>query len=112
VACCTLATTLRTASLGMPRCTQPAERPSAQSRSALPVPPNPLVGRETELAEITRLLQDPPCRLLTLTGPGGIGKTRLALEVDLEREVGAFLQACVPGFSPAPTDFSHGSGRQ
>jgi len=69
-------------------------------------------NRETELAEITRLLQDPPCRLLTLTGPGGIGKTRLALEVDLEREVGAFLQACVPGFSPAPTDFSHGSGRQ
>jgi len=40
----------------------------------------PFVGREAELAEIARLLQDPDCRLLTLVGPGGVGKTRLALE--------------------------------
>jgi predicted ATPase/transcriptional regulator with XRE-family HTH domain len=46
----------------------------------LPVPSNPIIGREFELAEITRLIHDPQCRLLTLTGPGGIGKTRLALE--------------------------------
>src|SRR5215470_17020105 len=38
------------------------------------------VGRDGELAEIARLLADPACRLLTLVGPGGIGKTRLALE--------------------------------
>jgi predicted ATPase len=38
------------------------------------------VGRETERTEITRLLLDPACRLLTLLGPGGIGKTRLAIE--------------------------------
>ncbi len=41
----------------------------------------PFVGRLTELAEITDRLNDPDCRLLTLIGPGGIGKTRLALQV-------------------------------
>jgi predicted ATPase/DNA-binding XRE family transcriptional regulator len=46
----------------------------------LPVPPTPLVGREPELAALERLLLDPQCRLLTLLGPGGIGKTRLAIE--------------------------------
>jgi predicted ATPase/transcriptional regulator with XRE-family HTH domain len=55
--------------------------PSAGSAPMrLPVPTTPLVGRETELAHITRLFQDPHCRLLTLTGSGGVGKTRLALE--------------------------------
>ena len=39
------------------------------------------VGRTDELAEISRLLNDPACRLLTLVGAGGIGKTRLALQV-------------------------------
>jgi len=38
------------------------------------------VGRQRELADIVRLLTDPSCRLLTLAGPGGIGKTRLALQ--------------------------------
>ncbi len=43
--------------------------------------PTPFLGRSQELAEIGRLLADPSCRLVTLTGPGGIGKTRLAMEV-------------------------------
>ncbi len=48
--------------------------------SRLPVPATPLVGREPESAMILQQLQNPACRLLTLTGPGGVGKTRLALE--------------------------------
>ena len=46
----------------------------------LPAPLTPFVGREAELAELEDRLQDPACRLLTLVGPGGSGKTRLALE--------------------------------
>lgn len=46
----------------------------------LPEPPTPFVGREEELRQITRFLDEPGCRLLTLIGPGGCGKTRLALE--------------------------------
>jgi predicted ATPase/transcriptional regulator with XRE-family HTH domain len=41
----------------------------------------PLVGRESELAALSRLLRDGQCRLLTITGLGGIGKTRLAMEL-------------------------------
>lgn len=49
-------------------------------RDSLPATPSSLVGRDEELVEIYQRLTDPTCRLLTLTGPGGIGKTRLALE--------------------------------
>lgn len=47
----------------------------------LPVQATPFVGREEEIADISTLLDDPNCRLLTLCGPGGIGKTRLSIEV-------------------------------
>jgi predicted ATPase/class 3 adenylate cyclase len=49
----------------------------------LPALPNPLVGRERELEELTALLRD-DARLVTVTGAGGTGKTRLALEVATE----------------------------
>jgi predicted ATPase/DNA-binding CsgD family transcriptional regulator len=47
----------------------------------LPVQPTAYIGREDEIAQVTELLADSHCRLLTLTGEGGIGKTRLAVEV-------------------------------
>jgi tetratricopeptide (TPR) repeat protein/transcriptional regulator with XRE-family HTH domain len=43
--------------------------------------PTAFIGRETELAEITARLVNPNCQLLTLVGPGGIGKSRLAMKV-------------------------------
>jgi predicted ATPase/transcriptional regulator with XRE-family HTH domain len=46
----------------------------------LPVAPTSIVGRENELRMIIQKMQDPACRLLTLVGPGGVGKTRLAME--------------------------------
>lgn len=48
---------------------------------SLPTATLPLMGRQTELAELGTLLANPACRLITLVGPGGIGKTRLALEL-------------------------------
>ena len=54
---------------------------SPAPRHNLPPQPTPFVGRERELAEIIGRLTDRRCRLLTLVGPGGIGKTRLALQV-------------------------------
>jgi predicted ATPase/DNA-binding SARP family transcriptional activator len=56
---------------------QPPPGPSRTTPAALPTPLTPLVGRADELAELSKLLGQ--TRLLTLTGVGGVGKTRLAL---------------------------------
>jgi predicted ATPase len=53
-------------------------------RTNLPVPPTPFLGREQELRDVVELLQRSDTRLLTLSGPGGTGKTRLALQTAAE----------------------------
>ncbi|MBU1661813.1 MAG: tetratricopeptide repeat protein [Chloroflexi bacterium] len=65
----------------------PAQHPLA--RHNLPLSSTPFVGRESELDSLSAALADPCCRLLTLTGPGGVGKTRLALEA-ARQQVGVF----------------------
>lgn len=49
--------------------------------STLPAPPNELIGREEEVEAVRRLLLRQAVRVITLTGPGGTGKSRLALEL-------------------------------
>ena len=61
---------------------RPAEAPAAPQPSTLPQPATSLIGRDTELAEIKVLLEQH--RLVTLLGPGGIGKSRLALQAGLD----------------------------
>ncbi len=55
-------------------------------RPDLPGYPTPFLGREEELAHLRRLLADPACRLISLVGPGGVGKTRLALQAALQNQ--------------------------
>jgi predicted ATPase/class 3 adenylate cyclase len=64
------------------RATFPPLRSLSQAR--IPVPLDPIVGRKRELADVVRLLARDRARLVTLTGPGGIGKTRLALAASAE----------------------------
>jgi predicted ATPase len=53
-------------------------------RSSLPVPANPLIGRKKELVDVVRLLTRDDARLVTITGAGGVGKTRFAVAAALE----------------------------
>ncbi|HEU5424566.1 MAG TPA: TIR domain-containing protein, partial [Nitrolancea sp.] len=57
----------------------PVPSPQGERRIKLPYEPGALLGREVELAALVGLLRQPDVRLVTLCGPGGIGKTRLAI---------------------------------
>ncbi|MGY4707116.1 tetratricopeptide repeat protein [Candidatus Bipolaricaulota sp. J31] len=67
----------------------PAKAERKRPPTNLPTPATPFVGRKEELSALGELLADPYRRLITLVGPGGMGKTRLALEA-AAREAGSF----------------------
>ncbi len=70
----------------------------------LPPQPTPFVGRQREMAELQRLLADPACRLLTLVGPGGIGKTRLALQIAARNRRRFLHGICFVPLASVPSD--------
>lgn len=63
---------------------QPGDAPAADAHT-LPRYPTSFVGRVAELDELAELLGNPACRLVTIVGPGGSGKTRLAMEAAAEQ---------------------------
>ncbi len=75
------------------------------SPNNLPIQPTPFIGREKEVAAVGQLLRRPGVRLVTLTGPGGVGKTRLGLHVAAELSDlftdGVFVVALAPVSQPA-----------
>jgi predicted ATPase len=87
----------------------PADRPPLRTLDSRPnnlqAQPTALIGREREVAAVRRLLQRTDVRLVTLSGPGGTGKTRLALQVaaDLLDELtsGAYVVALASITDPA-----------
>jgi predicted ATPase/DNA-binding NarL/FixJ family response regulator len=75
-----------------------ASRTTQRVLHNLPAAVTPFIGRDAERAQLVERLRDPTCRLLTVTGAGGVGKTRLALEVG---------RSLVPA-ADADTPFAHG----
>jgi predicted ATPase len=66
------------------RTSAPSDLPGGHpptTRLQPPVPLTPTIGRDADIAAVSRLLLDQRARLVTITGPGGVGKSRLALEV-------------------------------
>ena len=89
---------------------------ASRTRPRLPTPAQPLVGRTLDVAAVTALVRTPSTRLVTLTGPGGTGKTRLALEAAHELQPsfsgGVVLVDLSPIRDPAlvPSTVAHAVG--
>jgi predicted ATPase len=71
---------------GADRAVSPASSGGRRAPRSLPVASTSLIGREHDIVEISKLLETPAVRLVTLTGPGGVGKTRLAIAVGMRLE--------------------------
>ena len=82
----------------------PSDFGPLRTLNALPTNATPLVGRHSEVAAVIELLYREDIRMVTLTGPGGIGKTRLAVQVAAELEDkfadGAVLISSLPSATP------------
>lgn len=74
----TVKQTVEVMALSLTKIQDPFSKPIQDN---LPIPATPFISREGDIAEIQRLLQDDTCRLLTLIGQGGIGKTRLSIQM-------------------------------
>jgi predicted ATPase/DNA-binding SARP family transcriptional activator len=77
---------------------RPASR--SGSRSPLPRPATPLVGRALEIAGVSAMLETGEARFVTLVGPGGVGKTRLAIAVAQELEASMADGSVFVGLAP------------
>lgn len=85
-------------SLDPPAVTSPGTVTGPEFRSTIPESLTPLVGRDAELRDLTRLLAEH--RFITLVGPGGVGKTRLALEVARAESAGLTFGGCLVELAP------------
>src|SRR5262245_14063344 len=79
-----------------PAAVAPAATEVRPARRSLPTPSTSLIGREDDVVELTALPGEQDTRLVTLTGPGGIGKTRLAIEVGAAIEGAGLRTVFVP----------------
>jgi class 3 adenylate cyclase len=88
---------------GLPRNDFPPPNTQGGRSSNLPHPGSPLVGREGELEKLCLMLSDPSTRLVSIVGPGGMGKTRLAQQVALEILPEFAQGACYVPLAPLDT---------
>jgi predicted ATPase/class 3 adenylate cyclase len=83
--------------------TFPPLRSLRSRRSSLPASPTAFIGREEELAALDELITAPESRLVTIVGPGGMGKTRLAVEAATTQLLNSELDVCFVPLAPLST---------